>query len=261
MYSGLWWSHRLLALWHFSLAPLASQFCSGLRKLRLHLAEADSSNPVPYNELCYSVLLSHSSPSVFSRKVITLVKNYLTHRYQLNAREFLRGRLSKVSWLGHSSSSAFDTLHVTPVKVIPSFARLAILGWLIDSEADMRFRLRPHVARSAPCRCGCGVHSSIYPDGFSAALLLRRISTSPLLGSFIVKSLGPLLLTGSLIPLITLPFRPLLTLVGSLVTVLSTRRSPSSPPISEPGRLFLACYAAPVITRFSIGSASALFRP
>ena len=51
---------------------------------------------------------------------------------------------------------------------IPSFSRLAILRWLIDTEADMPFRLRPHVTRFAPRRCGCGVHSSIYPDGFAA---------------------------------------------------------------------------------------------
>ena len=56
----------------------------------------------------------------------------------------LRLRISQVDWLGDSSSTTLDTLHTTPIKIIPPFARLAILRWSIDSEPDLHFRLRPH---------------------------------------------------------------------------------------------------------------------
>ena len=153
------------------LPPLPSQLSSGLRKLRQMLVDAEPYNPIHYTELCYPFLTAQSSFSSLSRKITSVIKLYLNRRVQLEAREFLRDRLSKITWLGHSSSSTFDTLHSTPLKVIPSFSRLAILRWLIDSEADMHFRLRPHVTRTAPCRCGCGELSSIYPDGFSGGSL------------------------------------------------------------------------------------------
>lgn len=72
-----------------------------------------------------------------------------------------------IGW-GDSSSSTLDTLHTTPVKVIPSFSRLAILRWSIDSEPDLHFRLHPHFTRQTACRCGCGILSSVYPEGFRA---------------------------------------------------------------------------------------------
>ena len=108
---------------------------------------------------------------------------------------------------------------------IPSFSRLAIVRWLIDPEADMHFRLRPHVTRSAPCRVWLR-RPFLYLSGW---FLCRLCSCG----------LGPPPSTGSLIPLITLLFRPLPTLLGFLVTVLRTRRLPSSLPPSELGPLFL----------------------
>ena len=42
-----------------------------------------------------------------------------------------------------------------------------MLRWSIDSEPDLHFRLRPYLTRHTPCRCGCGISSSIYPDGIA----------------------------------------------------------------------------------------------
>jgi len=81
--------------------------------------------------------------------------------------KFSEDKLAQVAWLGHSSTFD-DTLHVTNIEAIPSFSRVAILRWLIDSEPDVHFRLRPFFTRLSPCRCGCGVPSSLYPDGFVA---------------------------------------------------------------------------------------------
>ena len=94
-------------------------------------------------------------------------------------RSFLRLRISQVDWLGDSSSTTLDTLHATPVKVIPPFARLAILRWSIDSEPDLHFRLRPHFTRRTSCRCGCGRYSSLYFEGFRAG----AVATDHLLNS------------------------------------------------------------------------------
>ena len=94
-------------------------------------------------------------------------------------RSFLRLCISQVDWVGDSSSTTLDTLHTTPIKVIPPFARLAILRWSIDSEPDLHFRLRPHFTRRTSCRCGCGRYSSLYPEGFRAG----AVATDHLLNS------------------------------------------------------------------------------
>ena len=47
----------------------------------------------------------------------------------------------------------------------PPASRLAILRWSIDSEPDVHFRIRRHISRPSPCRCGCGSISSLYPEG------------------------------------------------------------------------------------------------
>ena len=65
---------------------------------------------------------------------------------------FLRERLSQVDWAFSSSSFTLEALHTTPLKAIPPFSRLAILRWIIDSEPDVHFRLRPHFTRSSPCQ-------------------------------------------------------------------------------------------------------------
>ena len=49
---------------------------------------------------------------------------------------------ASVRLIGLFSSSSFtlEALHATPLKAIPSFSRLAILRWIIDSEPDVHFR-------------------------------------------------------------------------------------------------------------------------
>ena len=107
-----------------------------------------------------------------------------------DTRSFLCLRISQVDWLGDSSSTTLDTLHTTPIKVIPLFARLAILRWSVDSEPDLHFRLRPHFTRQTSCRCGCGRYSSLYPEVFARVLLLQIISS--------IQTNGPSLVTLSL---------------------------------------------------------------
>ena len=104
-------------------------------------------------------------PHKLSQKITQMLKSHLRRRLLIDSRAFLRRRLAQVPWLFSSSSAILDTLHLTPLKVIPSFLRLAILRWMFDSEPDLHFRLRPHISRSAPCVCGCGEYSSIYPFG------------------------------------------------------------------------------------------------
>ena len=89
----------------------------------------------------------------------------LSPRLLFDTRAFLRLRVSQVPWLFSSGPSLLDVLHTTPLKAIPCHARLAIFRWLIDSEPDLHFRLRPFLSRSSPCICGCGLLSSIYPFG------------------------------------------------------------------------------------------------
>ena len=62
----------------------------------------------------------------------------------------------------------------TPYTSLLSRSFQVFSGWLfcdglliIDSEPDLHFRLRPHLSRSAPCICGCGEYSSIYPFSIS----------------------------------------------------------------------------------------------
>ena len=77
-------------------------------------------------------------------------------------------RITQVPWLTHSSPTLIDTLHLTAAKVVPSFSRLAILRWHLDTEPDVHFRLRPYLTRRTLCRCGCGIYTSFYPEGLLA---------------------------------------------------------------------------------------------
>ena len=56
-----------------NMPPLPHQLRQGLLQLRSHLADADSSNPVPYTEQCQATLLSTTPPPILSRKVITII--------------------------------------------------------------------------------------------------------------------------------------------------------------------------------------------
>lgn len=140
-------------MWHLQYAPFATLVASGSTSSALIFRTSTSLIRCP----TLSTVRPPSFPTQRLQHYLAkspLIKTYLTRKSQLTARNFLLSRLDKVSWLEHSSPSTFDVLYRTPVKVIPSFARLAILHWLIDSEADMPFRLRPHVTLLAPCRCG-----------------------------------------------------------------------------------------------------------
>ena len=79
--------------------------------------------------------------------MLSQVKLHLRQQLFRGALNFLRERLSQVDWAFSSSSFTLEALHATPLKAIPSFSRLAILRWIIDSEPDVHFRLRPHFTR------------------------------------------------------------------------------------------------------------------
>lgn len=66
-----------------------------------------------------------------------VTRTFKSHVLQMLPRSFLRLRISQVDCLGDSSSTTLDTLHTTPIEVIPLFARLAILQWSVDSEPDL----------------------------------------------------------------------------------------------------------------------------
>lgn len=214
------------------------------------LVDAEPYNPVHYTELCYPFLVGHISFSLLSRKITSVVKLYFNRRVQLEAREFLRECVSKIPWLCGSTSSTFDTLHSTPVKVIPSFSRLAILRWLLDSEADMHFRLRPHVTRNAPCRCGCGELSSTYPNGFAYGSLAESHLHFPV---FCVAMKILLPWTVLLIQRFIHPSHRGPLLLGSRVMVPPIPLLAFSPHCYKNGLAFPVCYAVGEIIQFSTG--------
>ena len=116
-----------------------------------------------------------------------------TIMYPINSHAlFSQGKLRQTpSWCSQlfSSSSFYSGgLHATPLKAIP-FSPLAILRWIIDSEPDVHFRLRPHFTRSCPCRLWAVASSPLSsPTGFTLALSttsclsLRLCSRSPAFG-------------------------------------------------------------------------------
>ena len=149
-----------------ALPPMPAQLREGLHTVRRLLLSANPYNPEPFIYPLQRYLHNDHSPYKLSRLVLSQVKIHLRHQLLHGARTFLRERLSQVGWAFSSSSFTLEALHVTPLKAIPPFSRLAILRWIIDSEPDVHFRLRPHFTRSSPCRCGCGQFSSLFPFGF-----------------------------------------------------------------------------------------------
>ena len=147
---------------------MPAQLREGLHTVRRLLLSANPYNPEPFIYPLQRYLHNDHSPYKLSRLVLSQVKIHLRHQLFHGARNFLRERLSQVDWAFSSSSFTLEALHVTPLKVIPPFSRLAILRWIIDSEPDVHFRLRPHFTRSSPCRCGCGKFSSLFPFGFQS---------------------------------------------------------------------------------------------
>ena len=151
-----------------TLPPMPAQLREGLHTVRRLLLSANPYNPEPFIYPLQRYLHNDHSPYKLSRLVLSQVKIHLRHQLLHGARTFLRERLSQVDWAFSSSSFTLETLHATPLKAIPPFSRLAILRWIIDSELDVHFRLRPHFTRSSPCRCGCGKFSSLFPFGFQS---------------------------------------------------------------------------------------------
>ena len=146
---------------------MPAQLLSGLLQIRHALLEADAIRflllSTSFKNICTRDFRPMGSPIKLPSPLnLTSRANYSL------IRDLSLGIGSLKSRLFSSSSQLLDSLHVIPLKAIPSFSPLAILRWSIDSEPDLHFRLRPHLSRSTQCRCGCGKHSSIYPFGIVA---------------------------------------------------------------------------------------------
>ena len=163
-----------------TLPPMPAQLREGLHTVRRLLLSANPYNPEPFIYPLQRHLHNDHSPYKLSRLILSHVKVHLRQQLFYNARTFLRERLSQVDWAFSSSSFTLEALHETPIKAIPSFSRLAILRWTIDSEPDVHFRLRPHFTRSSPCRCGCGKFSSLFPFGFQSGSVHHSHFSFPL---------------------------------------------------------------------------------
>ena len=152
-----------------SLPSLPAQIETGLRSIRSLLSDALPFHSEPYSVPIQAHLFQQISPYKLSHLVTKHFKNFLRRKLNFEARDFLLQRFANVKWHFVASPQLFDMLHTTPLKIIPAAAasRLAILRWAIDSDPDFHFRLRPHLTRHTPCRCGCGRLSSLYPEGLS----------------------------------------------------------------------------------------------
>ena len=153
---------------------MPSQPRQGLMRIRSALVEANTYNVSSFVESFQKHIYNNLPSHKLSSKLTGALEEHLLRRLLFDTSTFLRLRISQVPWLFASSSPLLDALHNTPLKAIPCHTRLAILRWIIDSEPDLHFRLRPHLSRSAPCICGCGRSSSIYP-----AVFLQGLSTPP----------------------------------------------------------------------------------
>ena len=163
-----------------ALPPMPAQLREGLHTVRRLLFSANPYNPEPFIYPLQRYLHNDHSPYKLSRLVLSQVKIHLRQQLFHGALNFLRQRLSQVDWAFSSSSFTLEALHATPLKAIPSFSRLAILRWIVDSEPDVHFRLRPHFTRSSPCRCGCGKFSSLFPFGFQSGSVHHSHFSFPL---------------------------------------------------------------------------------
>jgi len=150
-----------------SLPSLPSQIETGLRSVRSLLSEAPPFHSESYSVPTQAHLFQQTSPYKLSHIVTKHFKNFFRRKLNFEARDFILQRFANVKWHFVASPQLFHLLHITPLKIIPAASRLAILGWAIDSDPDSHFRLRPHLTRHTPCRCGCGRLTSLYPEGLS----------------------------------------------------------------------------------------------
>ena len=197
-----------------SLPFLPKRILEGLDAIRSETIKADSFNKEPFSHQLYRFVSDCPPPYKLARLVTRAFKSHVLQMLHAETRSFLRLRISQVDWLGDSSSITLDTLHTTPIKVIPPFARLAILRWSIDSEPDLHFRLRPHFTRrtSSPVDVDVAATPRYTPKVFARVLLLRITSLTQTNGLLSAK---PSLL---------------LALIG-LATAIRTPRYPSPHPL------------------------------
>ena len=141
-------------------------------------------NPEPFSDSFQRFIFAGLNHSTLSHKLTSLLKRHLTRRLFHQTRNFLLQRNAQVPWAWQSTPALFDALHCTPTKVIPSFTRLAIVRWYLDTEPDVHFRLRPYLTRRTPCRCGCGVLTSYSQRGCVQARSPLRISHLYIRGVF-----------------------------------------------------------------------------
>ena len=124
-----------IVLWLCGLTPylprLPKRLMEGLDSIRSETVTADSFNKEPFSQQLHRFVADCPPPYQLSRLVTRTFKAHVLQMLHADTRSFLRLRISQVDWLGDSSSTTLDTLHATPIKVIPPFARLAILRWSI----------------------------------------------------------------------------------------------------------------------------------
>ena len=160
-----------IATWLCFISPalpsMPVQLKQGLFQIRSALVAGNSYTLSSFTESFQKHIYTNLPTHKLSKKLTSALKEHLLQQLSFDTKVFLRHRVSQVPWLFTSSSPLLEILHTTPIKAIPCHSRLAILRWLIDSEPDLHFRLRPYLSRSSPCVCGCGQLSSIYPYGLS----------------------------------------------------------------------------------------------
>ena len=150
-----------------TLPSMPDQLRQGLLQIRSALVMGNPYTLSSFTESFQKHIYTNLPPHKLAKKLTSALKEHLLQQLSFDTRAFLRLRVSQVPWLFSSGPPLLDVLHTTPLKAIPCHARLAILRWLIDSEPDLHFRLRPFLSRSPLCICGCGLLSSIYPFGLS----------------------------------------------------------------------------------------------
>ena len=165
-------------------SPAQATIVIGLHSVQSALIASNPFNPEPFSDSFQRFIFAGLSHSTLSHKLTSLLKRHLARKLFHQTRTFLLHRTAQVPWAWHSTPTLFDALHCTPTKVIPSFARLAIVRWYLDTEPDVHFRLRPHLTRRTPCRCGCGVLTSYYPEGLRAGAVAPSTSRLYILGVF-----------------------------------------------------------------------------
>ena len=118
-----------IVLWLCSLTPslpfLPKRILEGRYSIRAETTTADSFNKEPFSHQLHRFLSDSLPPYKLSRLVTRTFKSHVLQMLHADTRSFLRLRISQVDWRGDSSSTTLDTLHTTPIKVIPPFARLA----------------------------------------------------------------------------------------------------------------------------------------